>query len=374
MALSVQRLRPPGEERVSFTVLDSNGFPVTAIEAFLTFLEASGASPNTVAAYANDLKDFFTWLGQVDLGFEDLSIEAVSVFFSWLRRPKALRAPGVFMLAGTDQAVENSTLQRKRAALASFYRFHSRRDAAVSALLGELDGRRGTGSFVPMLVHTRRGRAGRDDRSPIHIPARRRRPDTLSEAEVARVIAACPRRRDQFLIALLDGSGLRISEALGLRHGDLHLRRGEVHVVHRDDNANGARVKGAKNRVVPVGADLFERYAFYMEDEYGALDCDYVFVNLFRAPIGAAMTRASVADLMRRLRAATGIAALHPHAFRHTYATRLLRKGVPIDVVASLLGHKSAQTTAETYSHLGVEDHRRILIEAGAMTEREQAC
>ena len=120
MALSVQRLRPPGEERVSFTVLDSNGFPVTAIEAFLTFLEASGASPNTVAAYAYDLKDFFTWLGQVDLGFEDLSIEAVSVFFSWLRRPKALRAPGVFMLAGTDQAVENSTLQRKRAALACF--------------------------------------------------------------------------------------------------------------------------------------------------------------------------------------------------------------------------------------------------------------
>ena len=73
MALRVQRVRPPDEERVSFTVLHSDGLPVTAIEVFLTFLEASGASPNTIAGYAYDLKDFFTWLGQVDLGFEELA-------------------------------------------------------------------------------------------------------------------------------------------------------------------------------------------------------------------------------------------------------------------------------------------------------------
>jgi integrase/recombinase XerD len=374
MGLTVQRVRSPGEGRISFTVVGGDGLPVPGIEAFLTFIDASGASPNTVAGYAYDLKDFFTWLGQVDLGFEDLTLEQVSLFFSWLRRPKALRAPGVFILAGTGQAVENSTLQRKRAALASFYRFHSRRDPSVPALLGELDGRRATGRFVPMLVHTRRGRTAREERSPIHIPGNRKVPDTLTDVEVAQVIAACPRLRDQFLIALLDGTGVRISEALGLRHEDLHLRRGEVHVVHREGNANFARVKGGRNRVVPVTTGLFDRYARYMEDEYGALDCDYVFVNLFRAPIGGPTTRANVADLMRRLRATTSIAALHPHAFRHTYATRLLRKNVPIEVVAKLLGHASAQTTAETYSHLSVEDHRRILTEAGAITEGDPMC
>ena len=367
MRLAVQRMRSPGEGRVSFTVVGGDGLPVVEIEAFLMFLEASGASPNTVAGYAYDLKDFFTWLAQVDLRFEDLTLEQVALFFSWLRRPKALRAPGVFILPGADPAVENSTLRRKRAALGSFYRFHSRRDPAVPALLGELVGRRPTGRYVPMLVHTRRGSRGGDERSPIHIPGGRRVPATLTDAEVVTVVGACRRARDRFLIELLDGSGLRISEALGLRHEDLHLRRGEVHVVHRENNANFARVKGGRNRVVPVTAALLDRYACYMEDEYGALDCDNVFVNLFRAPVGAPTTRANVADLMGRLRAATGIAGVHPHAFRHTYATRLLRANVPIEVVAELLGHASAQTTAETYSHLGVEDHRRILVEAGAI-------
>ncbi len=113
MGLAVQRMRSPGEGRVSFRVVGSDGLPVAEIEAFLTFLEATGASPNTLAGYAYDLKDFFTWLGQVDLGFETLTLEQVALFFSWLRRPKALRAPGVFMLPGADPAVENSTLRRR---------------------------------------------------------------------------------------------------------------------------------------------------------------------------------------------------------------------------------------------------------------------
>ena len=52
--------------------------------------------------------------------------------------------------------LENSTLLRKRAALAGFYRFHARRDPRVPALLGELIGPRPTGPYVPMLAHTRR--------------------------------------------------------------------------------------------------------------------------------------------------------------------------------------------------------------------------
>ncbi|MEV0489999.1 tyrosine-type recombinase/integrase [Streptomyces atratus] len=178
-------------------------------------------------------------------------------------------------------------------------------------------------------------------------------------------MSACNRRRDRFLIALLDDSGLRISEALGLRHADLNLRKGEVHVVPRENNANRARVKGMKGRIVPVRPELFDRYAAYMESEYGTLDCDFVSANLCRKPIGSPMTRANVNELVERLQKRTGIAHFSPHACRHTYATRLLRADVPIEVVAELLGHASPQTTAETYSHLNVEDHRRALLSAG---------
>ncbi|ROO59113.1 site-specific recombinase XerD [Micromonospora sp. Llam0] len=326
-----------------------------------------GRSPNTVAAYAHDLRDFVEWLGQAGLDFRRLSLEELTGFFGWLARPVPARTPGVFMLPGTPSAVEPATLLRKRAALASFYRFHARRDGSVPALLGELVGPRATGPFVPMLAHTRRGRLGAEAYSPVRIPFVRKSPVELPEGQVARLVAACPRRRDRFLLVLLDQTGLRLGEALGLRHADLRLRAGEVAVVPREDNVNGARVKGLKARVVPAPLVVFDAYADYMEAEYGTLDCDFVFVNLFRPPLGVPMTADSVAKLVARLRARTGIAGFSPHVLRHGYATRLLRAGVPVEVVAGLLGHASATTTSQTYSHLTVEDHRRALIAAGVL-------
>ena len=56
-----------------------------------------------------------------------------------------------------------------------------------------------------------------------------------------------------------------------------------------------------------------------------------------------------------------------PHVARHTYATDLLRRGVPAHVVAELLGHSSAQTTQSVYAHLTAEDHRRLLVAAGVL-------
>jgi integrase len=302
-----------------------------------------------------------------------VSLEQLSYFFAWLRRPEPLRARGVFMLPGTEPAVANTTLVRKRAALASFYRFHARRNPKVPALLGELLDVRPTGRYVPLLVHTHRGGKHPASHSPIAVHAQRRAPKVLSDAEIATLLAACGRLRDRFLLRLLDASGLRVSEALGLRHSDLRLRTGEITVIARADNANGARVKGMKNRTVPVDVSLLDAYGDYMEGEYGTLDSDFVFVNLFREPRGAPMTRTNVKDLCARLRRRTGIAHFHAHTLRHGYATRLLRAKVPIEVVGELLGHRSVKTTSSTYSHLSVEDHRRILVEAGVIERKELA-
>jgi site-specific recombinase XerD len=256
---------------VSFTVLGVDGLPVEAVEAFLARLAAVGRSPNTVAGYAHDLRDFVEWLDEVGRDFRGLSLEQLTEFFAWVARPVAARVPGVFMLPGTPAAVTPATLVRKRAALASFYRFHARRDTSVPALLGELVGPRATGPFVPMLVHTRRGRLRADAYSPVRIAVAPKPAATLPDAAVARLVAACVRLRDRFLLILLDQTGLRLGEALGLRHADLRLRAGEVAVVPRE-NVNGVRVKGSKARVVPAGAVVFDAYADYMETEYGSND------------------------------------------------------------------------------------------------------
>jgi len=135
-------------------------------------------------------------------------------------------------------------------------------------------------------------------------------------------------------------------------------------------NDNGARTKSGRGRTVPVGADLLRLYADYLHSEYGDLDSDYVFVNLWGNPVGQAMSYPAVYDLVLRLRAATGI-DFDPHWLRHSAATRMLRDGVPVEVVSTLLGHASVSTTLSIYGHLTAEDARRVLENAGWFTGGE---
>jgi site-specific recombinase XerD len=122
-----------------------------------------------------------------------------------------------------------------------------------------------------------------------------------------------------------------------------------------------------KDRSIPVRDYLLLRYADYLDGEYGVLDNDFVFVNLWRGQRGAAMTYSAVDDLGDRLRRATGITGVIWHALRHTFATRLLRSGVPIEAVAQLLGHASTQTTKTTYAHLTLADYRHVLEQYGVL-------
>ena len=168
---------------------------------------------------------------------------------------------------------------------------------------------------------------------------------------------------------MLFETGMRIGEALGLRHEDWAAVERTVQVMPRA-NDNGARSKSAEPRTIPVGASLVRLYADYLHGEYGELDSDYVVVNLWGEPHGHPLTYAAVYDLVKRLRRLTGL-DFDPHWYRHTYATRLLRAGTPVEVVSRLLGHASITTTVDIYGHLTSEDARRALEAAGFFTGRE---
>jgi integrase len=146
----------------------------------------------------------------------------------------------------------------------------------------------------------------------------------LAAEQVQAIIAGCDRLRDRFLITVLAETGMRVGQALGLRHSDFVSRRREVRIVPREDNANGARAKCRDVAVIPVSTSLVRLYSEYMHTEYGDLDSDYVFVNLWREPLGAALSYDAVRKLIGRLRAKTGI-DFSAHMLRHTYATELLR-------------------------------------------------
>ena len=166
---------------------------------------------------------------------------------------------------------------------------------------------------------------------------------------------------------------MRVGQALGLRHCDFVSRRREMRIVARPDNANGARAKLREAAVIPVSTPLVRLYSEYMHGEYGDLDCDYVFVNLFGGRIGQPLCYPTVHRLAARISARTGI-AFTVHMLRHTHATELIRRGVPIEVVARLLTHRSSTTTSQTYIHLDSADVREALIRArvGPGRDRER--
>ncbi len=88
------------------------------------------------------------------------------------------------------------------------------------------------------------------------------------------------------------------------------------------------------------------------------------FVNLFSGRVGQPLSYPTVHRLIGRIAARTGI-AFTAHMLRHTHATELIRAGVPIEVVARLLTHRSSTTTSQTYIHLDVADVRAALTRAG---------
>jgi site-specific recombinase XerD len=362
----VQRVLAPGSQVVSWTVLGEDGSPIGPVERFLAYLSDIERSPNTVKAYAHDLRDYWSFLAARDLDWREVRLEDVGEFVAWLRLPPVARDGRVVLLPTAQVHVGAATVNRKLSAVAAFYVHQARNGVAVGELLTTwAPGRRG--GWKPFLHHVSKGKP--HQRRLIALKAAKKLPRVLSVAEMQAILDGCVRLRDRFLWALLCETGMRVGEALGLRHEDIGPAARQVSVVPRS-NANGARAKSGRPRTVPVRPAVIRLYADYLNAEYGDLDSDYVFVNLFAQQRGEAWSYPAVYDLVRRLRRSTGV-DFDPHWMRHTAATRWLRDGVPVEVVAELLGHASVATTMSIYGHLSVEDARKALAAAGWFTGDE---
>ncbi|MBV9444870.1 MAG: tyrosine-type recombinase/integrase [Streptosporangiaceae bacterium] len=364
----VQRVVMPASRRESWTVLGDDAVPIDPVERYLAYLTDIERSPNTVKAYAHDLKDWFTFLASQCLDWREVRLEDVGEFVAWLRLPPEGRDGQLAVLPSVEHHCVETTVNRKLSAVSAFYQHAARHGVDLGELLTTWQpaGRRGT-SWRPFLHHISKGKP--QPRRAIRLKAPRKHPRILTVRETQAILDACDRLRDRLLFAVLHESGCRIGEALGLRHEDIAAAEREITIRPRD-NDNGARTKSQEPRTIPVEAGLIRLYADYLHGEVGDLDSDYVFVNLWGQPHGQPLTYAAVYDLVKRLRRRTGV-EFDPHWWRHSYATRLLRAGTPVEVVSKLLGHVCITTTADTYGHLTAEDARQVLEAAGFLTGRE---
>jgi len=172
-------------------------------------------------------------------------------------------------------------------------------------------------------------------------------PGVLSTREVERLLASPPVEsrfgaRDRALLELMYASGLRVSEAAGLRLEDMHFDLGYL-------TCTG---KGNKSRVVPFGARAAEWLRRYIETLRPALTTDGTERALFLTYRGKCFTRKGIWKLIRQAARRAGIMKkVSPHTLRHSFASHLLANGAPLRIIQEMLGHADIATT-QVYTHV----------------------
>ena len=176
--------------------------------------------------------------------------------------------------------------------------------------------------------------------------------DVLTEEEFRRVQQVLPSLsfRNQSLIHLLLYAGLRASELV-------ELRMGQIDWIGRSIEVHG---KGDKVREVPLREDTLERIREYIEKERIGHRLADTSPFVFLSQRGVCLTRGGLADILSTLDETVG-RHLYPHLFRHTFATRLTQKHIDITIISRLLGHHSIEQTNRYYIQTSKEEKQHAV-------------
>jgi integrase/recombinase XerC len=182
--------------------------------------------------------------------------------------------------------------------------------------------------------------------------AGKRLPHTLDVDQMGALLAFKPKgplgARDLAMMELLYSSGLRLAELVGLNLGDLHLADRTVRVTG----------KGNKTRIMPVGTQALAALKLWLRERSGLarVEESALFLNQRGGRLGGRAVQLLVA---RHARAQGLPMGVHPHLFRHSFATHLLESSRDLRAVQELLGHASIGTT-QIYTHLDFQHLARI--------------
>ena len=265
------------------------------LERFFTYLSVEkGLSKNTLSSYAADLKRYTLFLKERE---KDIS--------------SALRS---------DIVDFNEALRNKGYSISSICRYLSSIKALYKYLLIE--------SILDY-----------DPSDNIHLPKKwERLPKALSISEVMALLQTSfsgkTILRDSAMLELLYSSGLRVSELVKIKLGDIHFDAGFVRIMG----------KGDKERVVPVNMRALEKAKQYMEEErpatLGKRQSPYLFVTRRGKP----MSRQRFWQTLKAIGQKAGL-EISPHTIRHCFATHLLEGGADLRSVQKMLGHSDISTT-----------------------------
>ena len=297
------------------------------VDEFLEFVSGR-ARPNTVRAYAHDLKVFFS---VVDKDPVEVTPADVLAFVTEQNRPRD-GAANVVRISDGRAGMSASTIKRRL--------------AAVSSLYGYLVTRGGTGvsaNPVPRGLPTRKSRH-RGGRGLPLVRGVRRLPRILEPGEVEALMGSLRTTRDRAMVQAMVLGGLRRCEVLGLRLEDLRLGEWRVFI---------AEGKGGHQRLVPLSQSFFATVADYLNTERPAdAATDRVFVALKGPRRGQPLSVDGLDTVLCAARHRAGLVHGTCHELRHTCFTRLREGGMAIEALQAQAGHRSIAST-RIYLHLG---------------------
>ncbi|CAH0415720.1 tyrosine recombinase XerC [Periweissella fabaria] len=282
------------------------------IKLFLKYLAVERRfSPETLKAYQQDLK-LFAQFCYSELGPTTwLDVDA-NLIRAWLSQLY-------------DQKLAPTTINRKLSSLRSFYQFLINNQLASQ------------NPFADVQVK----------QQPQHLPHYFREPELATLFKTVNEQKSPLKERNVALLELLYGTGMRVSEVANLTLKQVDFSREMIHVYG----------KGGKERFVPLGSYAKKALLTYINGLRETLmqqhqeTHDVVFVNRLGAPISSA----GIEYVLKQVMKATGLGnEMHPHMFRHTYATDLLNNGADLRSVQELLGHANLSTT-QIYTHISRE-------------------
>ena len=269
------------------------------IERYLQELARGGASPHTVAAYAADLRHFLEFLSPPDMAPPDPGAVDLLILREWLAALYRMKLEAV-------------TIRRKLAAVRGLFRFLVREG----------------------VVRINVGRLVRTPKAPRKLPEVMT-PDqvnTLIDGVGAGKLERPFPARDRAIFELLYGCGVRVSELAGLNLED----------VDRAERWLRVRGKGRKERQVPLPGQAAAALERYLAQRPVMRDERAVFLNHRGRRLTARGIRGIVKFYATFL---IGDPSIHPHSFRHAYATHLLADGADLRAIQELLGHARLSTT-----------------------------
>ncbi len=284
-----------------------------AMQGFLQELSIKGASPNTIDAYRRDLRQFGATCSE--LFVHQVSRERIRLYLKEVRRGNV---PSDLKHARKPEAATNRSMARKLSCLRSFFRW---------ALL------------LNHVVHDPT-MGVRNPRLPKSLPY------PLTKPEAKQIVETRPKTnnralalRNTAILETLYATGVRASELTGLDLRDLDMGQGMLKVMG----------KGGKERLVPVGRASQAALQLYLRDGRprlaggaGVGEKSALFLN----KDGGRLTRRSLQRVVASVAAEVAtLDRLHPHTWRHTFATHLLEGGADLRSVQELLGHASVRST-----------------------------